>query len=100
MARPVLAREDGRVRGLRRDVGGEKRSEPGALGRQSIQVGARVTAVAITREMVGPEGIGDDQQDPQILTPGARCGILAGSKGPGPSWPRPLPSHQKASKLI
>ncbi len=101
MASPVLPREDSGVRGLRRDVGGEKRSEPGALDRQSIQVGARVTAVAVTREVVGPEGIGDDQQDPRILTPGAWCETLAGSEPLRPSWsPRPWPSPQKISKLL
>jgi hypothetical protein len=85
MARPMRTREDRRVSGFGGDVGGEERSEPGTLDSQSIQGGARVIGIAITRKMVGPEGVGDDQQDPQLVTPGAWCEILPCPERPGPS---------------
>ena len=71
MARRMLSREDSCVSGFRGDIGGEKGGKPGAFAGQSIQVGAGGTAIAVTRKVVGPEGIGDDQQGPQVFTPGA-----------------------------
>jgi hypothetical protein len=83
-----------------RDVGGEKRREAGALDGQGIQVWARVTVIAITRKVVGPQGIGNDQQDPQIFTPGAWCAVRLFSERLGSFWLRRLwPSHQKTSTM-
>ena len=56
MAGPVFAREDSHVRGLRGDVRGEKRSEPGALvTARSSRLGLVLRGRSLTPEVVRPE---------------------------------------------